>query len=189
MTAILDLPDWGEVRLWVATRPLTVQECAEAHRIVTDFIAAWQVESVSWLHDTPTISECEVFADQAFVFGYAALRSLSPQMEDPQPFYMYGSDIDPLLNSMDRFALRQLPRVEISPDDAIIVDGQMSPMSKAARLLGLQGRLSGATLVMTGGPIKRWRQLGAIHPLRDDCDLFAAFRDGFAKQGVELLDT
>lgn len=186
MTAILDLPDWGEVRMWVASRPLSPEELSQARHIVDDFLAKWQTLSVNWLYATPDISDCEVFANQALAFGYAAVRLSDGMPGSSQPFYMTGSDIDPLLDVMDLFASQQTPLLELGPDDAIILDGIMSPMSTAALALARQGRLGGESLIMTGGPIARWRYLGAIHPLRNDSELFATFKVELASQGIEL---
>lgn len=182
--SIVDLPDWGEVRLFVGSRPLSASERADCQRIIDGFLRAWAVQHGATAGMEPLVAAAEVVANQVLVMGYAAMRPLEGKPQETKPYLMTGSDFDPLLDSLLRYASTQLPPLSFVSDDAVVLDAEIVPFMSAIVPLARSGRFDRDCLVITGGPISRWKAFGAMHAIGTDDEYYELIKEGLAQRQI-----
>lgn len=183
---IADLPDWGEVRVFVSSRPMTPSELADGCNIVEECLREFVEEFSEWVGMTPLVAPVETYLDQVIAFGYAAQWPSRDGTGDTTPYLITGSFFDPFMDRLYLFAQRQVPAFTLEPDDVIILPSGPAPFLSALTPVAERGELDRGTLVITGGPVSRWKSLGAIHPLSDDEEYYRLIRESLAHRNILL---
>ncbi len=184
--AIADLPDWGEVRVFVSSRTMTPSELEGCRQIVDECFREWVDEFRQRVGTTPLVAPIETFMDQVIAYGYAAQRLSGGGADATLPYLMTGSDFDPFMDRLCLFAQHQIPAFTIEPDDVIILPSGPAPFVSALVTAAERGQLNRTTPVITGGPISRWKSLGAIHPISADEEYYRVIQEGLVHRNIML---
>jgi hypothetical protein len=161
-----DVPDEGQVWLFMPSRVPTMPEGETVCDIINGWISSWE----SAFPMCP-ISSCHILFD-AWSFLFAVDDRL--RWQPPRVSGLSGSDLDPLFRTLETWGQDQTPSVTVTPGLGTLINDQVVPFTRTWLQLAKDGVLTEDTPVFSSCSVAEWRAGKFVRRLGDENPDFVA---------------
>lgn len=160
LTPLIDMPDEASIWVLVASRNLTEEEESSLRDLTDKWLGEWQRANAG----------CRVSASQALLARTALVWAVDTRCRQVHgaEVPLTGTDLDPLLEHIDRFTLGKDPPLTMAPNEALVVRGRAIPLGPEWLRLAQEGGVTQDTLILHQCKVADWRAGRLIHRLGDD---------------------
>lgn len=161
-----EMPDEAFIWVLVATRRLDDREQAEVQRLTDEWATGWGASFAS----------CPITLSRILMDGRVLVWAVDDQPRGTDG--LTGTELDPLWRPLEHFSAQREPPVEIYPNDALIVDDEIVPMSPYWLELARSRLITEETQILGPCTMADWRSGRFVRRLQDYPELAAKVLGG-----------